>query len=92
MPDHTHPDITRDIDGLGEKLTNTREAFSSVKTKTGRNETDIQDLFRLSGENTRNLGVLEKNLAGLGGRISVLIIIVVPVSVALIELAKTLLK
>lgn len=55
MTDHTHPDLAprSEVNGFGQRVGRVEYSQAEERTKTKRNEQDIQDLFKLIGDNAK---------------------------------------
>ena len=78
MSDHEHHAYAtrKELDGFGTRLNEAEKDLEGNSVKTDRNAADVQDLFKLVGENAKTVGTLEKSLAGLTGKIAGIVAVI----------------
>jgi len=91
---HSHPEYAShgEVNCFGIRINEMErdlgERVAVQESKTERNEEDITKLFTLVGENAKQMGAVEKSLAGLSGKIAGVVAVVTALATVLIEVAK----
>lgn len=90
MADHEHNEYAtvRDLNGFGDRVSRVERSQEGLRVQMERNNKDIQDIFKLSSENTKIVGDLAKNMALLQGKIIGAVAVVVTVISAIFHFIK----
>jgi hypothetical protein len=85
---HTHPEVTTELNGFGKRVGKVENTLSANEVKTDRNKEDIGNLTKLIGANAEAIGLVDKSVAKLTGKVVGALAVITVV----IELAKTFIK
>jgi hypothetical protein len=82
---HEHPRIEKDLNGFGERVNEVEKTLSANEVTTNRNKEDIANVTKLVGANAEAIGLVDKSVAKLTGKVVGALAVITVV----LELAKT---
>jgi hypothetical protein len=87
---HQHQEYAthQDLNGFGKRVNGVEGDTRENTVRSERNESDIQDLFRLATENTRGIYAIKESLAHLVGKVSGAVAVITGVVIVIAEIVK----